>query len=167
MSGILLGAAIGMAASGEVFAQSEPPATVASEVAASGPDGAPNGIRREEPEWLSKTGGGGQPAKTASYRRSTLRSIGSLLLLIGLMLGANHWLRRRMAVQRASGNVQGPKLKARLRVGMRQEVVVVEWEGEELVLGVGPTFIQRLHVRKATGSEPAALAEMEGAVHAG
>ena len=165
LPGILLGTFLVASTAGAVGAQDKTAADGIPAVAASEPGGGSVGDRREEPEWLAKTQGGGQAAETVSHRRSAMRSIGSLLLMIGLMLGANYWLRRRMTVQRTAGGGQTLKVKARLRVGMRQEVVVVEWEGEEIVLGVGPTFIQPLHARKGNGS--VAAAQAEEAVHAG
>ena len=85
------------------------------------------------------------------------------MLLIGALLAINHWMRRRLV---AGQPLAGSSLKvhARMRLGVRQEVVVVEWAGDQLVLGVGPTFIQPLHIRRGL---PAANEEIrvEGASH--
>ena len=97
------------------------------------------------------------------YGRATMRSMGSLILLIGALLAVNYWFRRRFAAEQpVSGATL--KVKARLRLGVRQEVVVVEWEGDQLVLGVGPSFIQPLYNRRGTPGEPE-LGIVEGAGH--
>ena len=69
------------------------------------------------------------------------------MLLIGALLAINHWMRRRFAAGLPLAEAS-LKVRARLRLGVRQEVVVVEWAGDQLVLGVGPAFIQPLHVRR-------------------
>jgi len=81
------------------------------------------------------------------YQRATFRSLGALVLLIGALLAVNHWLRRRFVAGQPLAEAS-LKVRARLRLGVRQEVVVVEWGGDQLVLGVGPTFIQPLHIRR-------------------
>ena len=106
---------------------------------------------RDEPAWISRAE---QPGSTSSshYPRAMFRSLGSLVLLIGALLAVNRWMRRRFAAgQPLAGS--GLKVMARLRLGMRQEVVVVEWGGDQLVLGVGPSFIQPLHTRRGGQAE--------------
>ena len=77
--------------------------------------------------------------------------MGALLLLIGALAGANFWLRRRgFAGQPLNGT--GLRVRARLKLGVRQEVVVVEWGADQLVLGVGPSFIQPLYTRRGGAS---------------
>ncbi len=106
--------------------------------------------RRDDPAWLSRTQT--PESQTGAYRSSALRSLGAMLLIVGLLLAANHYIRKRFL---PPVPVTGPQVKvlSRLRLGPRQEVVVVEWEGEQMVLGVGPTFIQPLHTRRG-GSDP-------------
>lgn len=104
--------------------------------------------REEEPAWISRNAdaGGGS---AGTYRGSALRSMGVLLLLIGSLLAVHYWFRRRMATEQAwtGSNL---KVRARLRLGVRQEVVVVDWGEDQLILGVGPTFIRPLHIRQGT-----------------
>ena len=98
------------------------------------------------PAWLSR-GNAPVPAAPGNYQRATFRSMGALLLLIGALAGVNYWLRRRgFAGQPVPGS--GLHVRARLKLGVRQEVVVVEWGGDQLVLGVGPSFIQPLYTRR-------------------
>lgn len=75
------------------------------------------------------------------------RSMIVLVLLLGALIGAQYWLRRR-----AANWTHWPKavrVTGRLRLGFRQELVLVEWDGEEMALGVGNSFIRCLHVRPA------------------
>ena len=96
----------------------------------------PETATRDVPEWLSRTDHPGA-SSPSHYRSATLRSLGALLLLIGALAAVNRWLRHRpiagQPMTEASLRVQ-----ARLRLGVRQEVVVVEWGGDQMVLGVGP-----------------------------
>ncbi len=89
--------------------------------------------------------------------------MGALLLLIGALAGMNHWLRRRFPGG-APAVGSGLKVRARLRLGVRQEVVVVEWGGDQLVLGIGSTFIQPLHIRRG-GAGDAVETVVEGSGH--
>lgn len=99
-----------------------------------------------EPAWLSHAENS-EATSAGQYQRATFRSMGVLLLLIGAMLAINYGLRRRfVARQPLAGS--SLKVHARLRLGVRQEVVVVEWGGDQMVLGVGPSFIQPLHIRR-------------------
>ncbi len=98
------------------------------------------------PAWLSHANA--PVSSTAgNYQRATFRSMGALLLLIGALAGVNYWLRRR-GFARPPINGADLRVRARLKLGVRQEVVVVEWGGDQLVLGVGPSFIQPLYTRR-------------------
>ena len=110
------------------------------------------------PAWLSH-GNAPVSASPGNYQRATFRSMGALLLLIGALAGVNYVLRRRgFAGQPVSGS--DLRVKARLKLGVRQEVVVVEWEGDQLVLGVGPSFIQPLYTRRGAGATPVEKEEL-------
>ena len=118
------------------------------------------------PAWLSHATA---PVSSTSgnYKHATFRSMGALLLLIGALAGVNYWLRRKgFPGQPVSG--AGLRVRARLKLGVRQEVVVVEWGGDQLVLGVGPSFIQPLYTRR--GGAPSDLEKdeliVEGTGHA-
>ncbi len=109
------------------------------------------------PAWLSHANA---PISSTSgnYQQATFRSMGALLLLIGALAGVNVWLRRRgFAGQPTTG--AGLRVRARLKLGVRQEVVVVEWGGDQLVLGVGPSYIQPLYTRR--GGAPLDLEKEE------
>jgi flagellar biogenesis protein FliO len=100
-----------------------------------------------DPDWLGK-GSAGEERKTApSTRGAALRSMGTLFVFVVALWVLQQWLRRRMATGAAGAPASSLEIRARLRLGVRQEVVVVRWGEDELVLGIGPTFIQRLHVR--------------------
>ncbi len=101
---------------------------------------------RGEPTWLSRSNKE-EAAPPGDYRHAALRSIAALLLIIGALMVTHHWLRRRFATEQPAA---GSRLKvlSRLRLGARQELVVIEWEGDQMVLGMGPSFIQALHTRR-------------------
>ena len=101
---------------------------------------------RGEPAWISKTSGIEGADKGPSYRSSAMRSMLTLVLFIAALWGAQTWLRRRMASAAVPVGAE-LRVRARVKLGVRQELVVVEWGNEEMVLGVGATFIQPLHVR--------------------
>jgi len=46
------------------------------------------------------------------------------------------------------------RIVSRQRLGARQELLVVEWEGERLLLGVGPAFINPIHRKPAPEPTP-------------
>ncbi len=119
-------------------------------------------IPLDEPAWISQAGNVGAES-SVNYQRATFRSMGVLLLLIGSLLAVNHWLRRRYV---AGQPLAGSSLKvcARLKLGVRQEVVVVEWGGDQMVLGVGPSFIQPLHIRRESAEDTEEI-QVEGADH--
>ena len=106
---------------------------------------------RDEPAWMAQAANS-TAASSGHYQRATFRSLGALLLLIGALLAVNHWLRRRFVAGQPLTEAS-LKVSARLRLGVRQEVVVVEWGGDQLVLGVGPTFIQPLHIRRGNPAD--------------
>ena len=113
-----------------------------------------------DPEWMrrsERSGGSG----SSDHRRSALRSMGAMLLLVGVMLAANYWIRRRMNGAAPLLRSNRLKIVSRLRVGPRQEVVVVDWEGEQVMLGVGPNILQPLHKRI---SDPDGLEMLDEAV---
>lgn len=100
----------------------------------------------DEPAWISQSGGADAVA-AKHYGHAAFRSMGALLLMIGVLMGVHYWLKRRVPAGCPEGGLR-LNVKARLRLGVRQELMVVEWEGDQIVLGVGPSFIQALHVRR-------------------
>ncbi len=107
-----------------------------------------------EPAWMSRVGG---PEAVASrhYGRAAFRSMGALLLMIGALMGVNYWLKRRAPAGKPEAG-ECLRVRSRLRLGVRQELLVVDWEGDQIVLGIGPSFIQTLHVRRGV-AEPAGV----------
>lgn len=104
-----------------------------------------------EPAWMNRTE---RPEVGSSdYRRSALRSMGAMIFVVGGLLIVHYWLRRKMLGNQPILRSNRLKVQSRLRLGPRQEVVVVEWEGEQVLLGVGPTFIQPLH-RRVGAAQP-------------
>lgn len=70
--------------------------------------------------------------------------LSALLLVLGLM-GAMAWLARRMRLPHMSGNREsGLKLRSSMNLGQREKLVVVQFEGEEILLGVTASSINRL-----------------------
>jgi len=99
-----------------------------------------------EPAWLARPPGE-FPAdrEDPDYRKATWRSMGILILLVGALVGTRHLFSRRAPVWARPAT--SLRVVGRLRLGLRQELVLVEWEGEQLALGVGSSFIRCLHVR--------------------
>jgi flagellar biogenesis protein FliO len=112
--------------------------------------------------WLGS--GNGEERPSSDYRGSALRSMGAMLLIIGVLLGFHYWFRRRLNLRGPLAGGADVKIVSRMRLNPRQELVIVEWEGEQLMLGVGATFIHRLHRRGDDGLEADEL--LEGAGHA-
>lgn len=111
---------------------------------------------------MSRSEQPGTPAPS-HFRSATFRSLGALLLLIGVLAAVNRWLRHRpIAGQPLTG--ESLRVQARLRLGVRQEVVVVEWGGDQMVLGIGPSFIQTLHIRRGCPEDAEEIAA-KGADH--
>lgn len=103
---------------------------------------------KPEPAWLTGTVNEAAPRQPEPARESaTWRSMGALLLVVGVLIGAHYFLRRREpAWTRPS---QPLKVVGRMRLGFRQDLVIVEWDGEHMALAVGSSFIRCLHVRQA------------------
>lgn len=110
-----------------------------------------------DPDWMRRSDRS-DTGNTSHYRRSAFRSMGVMLLLIGVMLAVNYGLRRKMTGAAPLSRANRLKVLSRLRVGSRQEVVVIDWEGEHILLGVGPNFITPLH-RRMNGIESMDLEE--------
>lgn len=116
-------------------------------------------VVHQEPEWLSRRQLDSQELPGRRSSGSAWRSIVVLLVLLGILAGVHYLFRRKVS----SWLTPAPahlKIVSRLRLGFRQEVVIVDWEGVELMLGVGPSFIQTLHRRR--DSSPRNSADGEG-----
>lgn len=111
------------------------------------------------PAWVSQTSGNGPadaPARPGAY--GTLRSMAALLVVLGGLFGVHVFLRRRVA-RWASPETLSLRVVSRKRLGVRQELVVVEWEGQRLLLGAGPGFVTRLSRMASPSSPPEAEAQ--------
>jgi len=100
----------------------------------------------KEPAWMARSVAESRPGRAdQDYRKATWRSMGVLALLVGVLVGVQHLIRKRLPTY--ARPTAALRIVGRLRLGARQEVVLVEWEGEQLALGVGASFIHCLHVR--------------------
>lgn len=80
--------------------------------------------------------------------------LSALLLVLGLM-GALAWLARRMRLPHLAGNREsGLQLRSSMNLGQREKLVVVQFEGEQILLGVTASSINRL---ASTPAGPAAV----------
>ncbi len=91
--------------------------------------------------------------------------LASLVLVFGLM-GALLWLLRRMQnkLQAGAGGQRQLRLLETLSVGPRQKIVLMEVDGQRLVVGVSPQQMQALGQWPANGLPGAPGSE--GAAHA-
>ncbi len=91
--------------------------------------------------------------------------LASLVLVFGLM-GALLWLLRRMQnkLQAGAGGQRQLRLLETLSVGPRQKIVLMEVDGQRLVVGVSPQQMQALGQWPANGLPGAPGSE--GARHA-
>lgn len=71
------------------------------------------------------------------------RSLFSLVLVLGAMLGVLYWLRRRGGIQSVAARRM--RVIERLALDTRRQVLLVEIDNRELVLGVTNDSITTLH----------------------
>ncbi len=86
-------------------------------------------------------------AQTAPGIEGLGRTLAALALILGLILGGGWLLKRLGAARPGAGGLV--KVLGGASLGGRERVVVVEVEGERLVLGVSPGRVQALHVLKS------------------
>lgn len=95
-----------------------------------------------EPTWLRNQR---QPSESTGEQPAyhPLRSLIALVLIVSGLFAVQYFLRRRMST---STPQNGSKLRilSRHKIGLRQELLVVAWKNEEILIGVGPTPITRL-----------------------
>ena len=91
--------------------------------------------------------------------------LASLVLVFGLM-GGLLWLLRRMQhkLQTSAGGQRQLRLVETLSVGPRQKIVLMEVDGQRLVVGVSPQQMQALGQWPAAGQP--VVTPNEGAPHA-
>ncbi len=68
------------------------------------------------------------------------------LLLVGLVAGFGFWAWRQRTSSRASVREQSLRILRRTSVGVRSELLLVEVEGQRLLLGVTPSSVQNLYI---------------------
>ncbi|HAS83242.1 MAG TPA: hypothetical protein DCS43_11370 [Verrucomicrobia bacterium] len=102
-----------------------------------------------DPAWLTSPSADSPLAPSPQIGRP----VWALVSVLGLLCGAHFLLRRRVSawVCPAPDRL---KIITRQRLGARQELLVVEWEGERLLLGVGPAFINPIHRKPASEPTP-------------
>lgn len=107
---------------------------------------------RPEPAWLTRRADDTAPRRAdPSHGFAAWRSMGALLLVVGALVGAHYFLRRREpSWTRPSTPI---KVVGRMRLGFRQDLIIVEWDNEQLALAVGSSFIRCLHVRQTQRDE--------------
>lgn len=106
------------------------------------------------PDWLSRSGL--EPVEGPARNTSTitvLRPMVALMLILVGLAGA-HWALRRRAIAWVTHDARSPRVVGRVRLGGRQELVTVEWDGGVHMLGVSPGNIAMLSSRSSgAGSE--------------
>nr|WP_133501807.1 flagellar biosynthetic protein FliO [Lysobacter terrigena] len=89
-----------------------------------------------------------QVAHPAAHSPADAGSIGgavfSLLLVIGLILGLG-WLAKRMPGMKAGGGSSQLKVVASVALGPRERAVVLDINGQQLLVGVGQGGVRTLH----------------------
>lgn len=122
----------------------------------------PASAEATDPEWInrgkSEAEGEDQSDEAVDLGGSAWRSIGALLFIVGALVIVQIMLKRRAAGHGFSDS-QELKTVSRLRIGPRQELVIVEWEGEQLMLGVSQSAIQPLHRHPCDSAEQASFEE--------
>ncbi|HIP52750.1 MAG TPA: flagellar biosynthetic protein FliO [Chromatiales bacterium] len=86
-----------------------------------------------------------------------MQTAGGLILVL-ILIVALAWLFRRVS-HLPSGGKGMLRMLGGLSLGARERVVVVEVEGQRLVLGVAPGRVQTLHVLQGTSAAEEAFAE--------
>ncbi len=114
---------------------------------------------RDVPAWVSQSSGGSADTLARPGRYGAFRSMAALLVVLGGLFGVHVLLRRRGALW-TSPDLLSLRVVARKRFGARQELIVVEWEGQRLLLGAGPGFITRLS-RMASATKPQGAEEQD------
>lgn len=131
--------------------------------------GASNLFTHSSPAWISRVKEDSEgPDKNAI---NPIRSILSLAVVLGVLLGLQFYLRRKFIAAPAIGQRQAGALviESRKKLGARQEIVTVLFGDKRLLLGVTPDHITCLekepHKRLSSerGSKTVAMAEMVNA----
>src|SRR5205085_2514422 len=82
-------------------------------------------------------------------------SLAPQLAIVALIAAGGLWLWKRRA-RGAAPATKPPKILARTSVGVRSELLVVEVEGQTMLIGVTPGSIQRIAVLSASSEMAAA-----------
>lgn len=112
----------------------------------------PERVIESGPDWMKVARSGETGKRPVKGGHSAWRSTGALLVVLGGLMAAQVYLRRRAARPTVTGETR-LNIVSRLRVGARQELIVVDWEGDRFILGVGPSFIQPVHHQKKQAEE--------------
>ncbi|MFO0592293.1 MAG: flagellar biosynthetic protein FliO [Polyangiaceae bacterium] len=86
-----------------------------------------------------------RPAPAPFGAGQTPGSLMPQLALVALIGAAGLWMWKRRASQRTEPN-RAPRILARTPVGVRSELLVVEVDGQQMLIGVTPQTIQRIAV---------------------
>lgn len=120
----------------------------------SAPTSAPTSDPAAEPEAPAKPQGTPiqlRPNGPGEAGNSTTTNMGLKLLAVAAVLGgAALFMRRRKNTLMASGAIPGrsftPRVLGRTSIGMRSELLVVEVDGQKIVLGVTPSSVSTLTI---------------------
>ncbi len=82
------------------------------------------------------------PLSTAPTSLDLVTTLGSLVLVIGLILGLA-WLLKRMQVP-AIGQQKGMRIVSQLTVGPKERIAVIQVGEEQFLIGITPQSIQTL-----------------------
>jgi flagellar biogenesis protein FliO len=97
------------------------------------------------------------PAELGSSRggASFMRSLGATVFVLGLLFAANHWLRKRGGRITPAGRSTRLRIVERVAIDHRRSILLLEADGESLVVAAGTERIETLAVlpHKATSGE--------------
>ncbi len=82
-----------------------------------------------------------------------IRTLLSLILVIGMMVAAYYWLKRRGTVPGAT--TRRMRVVERLPIDARRSLLLLEVDGEELVVGVGSDTLSPIKSLKKKGGDDA------------
>jgi flagellar biosynthetic protein FliO len=82
-----------------------------------------------------------------------MRTLFSLVLVIGMMVAAYYWIKRRGGTPGAA--VRRMRVIERLPVDTRRSILLLEVDGEELLVGVGNDTLSPIKTLKQKGGDNA------------
>ena len=115
--------------------------------------GLTNAAPEEQPWSLSTTGNdekfkdlSSSLSKNSGNGPSMWRSAGATVFVLALLLGVNYWLRRRGNPFAAAGKSARMQIVERVAVDHRRSILLIEVDGERIVVSACPDRIEQLAV---------------------